>query len=104
MCLVIVGKCTVKRVLQRGKLYRNIIAAADGIRVVKAAVAFGPLFVPRACTIRDEIISSWLFANPKDCRHDICFPAKRSGGRRFSDADLILFSARAGLSKRRLKR
>jgi hypothetical protein len=74
-----------------------------GIWIVKTAVVFGPLFVPRTCAIRDEIVSTWLFADPKDGCYDICFPWKRPRrprGRRFSDAGLVLFSARFNLASK----
>jgi hypothetical protein len=62
------------------------------------------LFVPGACAIRDEIISTWLFADPKNCRYDICFPRIRPRGRRFSEAGLVLSTDRFDLSEGRIKR
>ncbi len=53
--------------------------------------------------IRDEIISTWLFADPKDCCNDTCFPwipLRRSGGGRFSDEGLAFSSDRFGLSSK----
>src|SRR5436305_12391437 len=73
------------------------------VRVVKTAVAFGPLFVPRTGMIWDEIISAWLFPDPKDCGHDIWFPAIRSRtcrGGRFSDDGLVFFGDRFALSSK----
>jgi len=67
------------------------------IRVIKTAIALSPLFVPRTCTIWDEIIPAWLFADPKDCRYDPCFPLIRPRapkGGRLSDEGLVLFSDR----------
>jgi hypothetical protein len=74
-----------------------------GIWVVETTVVFGPLFVPGTCAIWDEIISAWLFADPKDSCYDICFPWKRPRrprGRRFSDAGLVLFGARFNLGSK----
>ena len=74
-----------------------------GIWVVKTTVVFGPLFVPGTCAIRDEIISTWLFADPKNGCYDICLPWKRPRrprGRRFSDAGLVLFSTRFNLASK----
>jgi hypothetical protein len=73
------------------------------IWVIKTAVIFCPAFVPGTCAIRDEIISTWLFADPKDCRNDTCFPwipLRRPGGGRFSDEGLAFFSDRFGLSRK----
>ena len=56
-----------------------------GVWIVKTTVVFGPLFVPRTGAIRDEIISTWLFADPKDCCYDICFPRKPRAGREADD-------------------
>jgi len=77
MCFVIVGKCVVKWVLQRHKFYRNIITPMGKIWIVKTSVAFRPLFIPRTSAIRDEIISTWLLADPKDRCYDVCFPRIR---------------------------
>src|SRR5438874_6854722 len=45
-CLVVVWEGTVKRVLSRRELYRNVIAAMRGIWVVKSAVTSTPMLVP----------------------------------------------------------
>ena len=82
-CFVIIGKCAVKWVLLRYEFYRDIITPTGRIWVVKTTVVFGPLFVPGTCAIRDEIISTWLFADPKEGCYDICFPRillRRSSG------------------------
>ena len=65
MCFVILRECAVKRVLAWCKFYRDIITPSSRIWVVKTAVVFGPLFVPGTCVIRDEIISTWPFADQK---------------------------------------
>jgi hypothetical protein len=44
-CLVIVREGAVKRVLSRRELYRNVIAAMRGIRIVKPAITSAPMFV-----------------------------------------------------------
>ena len=85
MCFVVVGECAVKWVLLRCKFYRDIITPMGRIWVIKTAVAFCPLFVPGTCAIRDEIISTWLFADPKDRCHDVCFPWIRLRGREVDD-------------------
>ena len=103
MCFIIVRKCAVKWVLLRHKFDRNIITPIGRIWIVKTSVAFCPLFVPRTCAIRDEIISTWLFADPKDCCYDICFPRKRlrpPRGGRFSDEDFIFLVDRLELEQR----
>ncbi len=96
---VVVGECAVKRVLPRCKFYRDIITAMGRIWVIKTAVAFCPLFVPGTCTIRSEIISTWLFADPKDCCYDTCFPRslprRPRGGQFFAEG--LVFD-RFGLS------
>src|SRR6476660_9289940 len=74
MCFVVVGECAVKWVLLRNEFYRDVITPMGRIWIVKTTVVFGPLFVPGTCAIRDEIISTCLFADPKDCCYDICFP------------------------------
>ena len=98
---------SVKWVLLRCKSYRDMITPMGRIRIIETAVVFGPLFVSGTCTIRDEIISSWLFADPKDCCYDICFPRKRpraSRGGRFSDG-LVCFGDRFDLTRKgRIKR
>jgi hypothetical protein len=107
MCFVIIRECAVKRVLSWRKLYRDIITPTARIWVIKTAVAFGPLFVPRTGAIWDEIMSAWLFADPKDCRYDTCFPRigpRTLRGGRFSDDGLVFFSDRFDLSgKGRIK-
>ena len=85
MCFVVVRECAVKWVLLRCKFYRDVITSMGGIWIVKTTVVFGPLFVPGTCAIRDEIISTWLFADPKDGCYDICFPRKRPAGREADD-------------------
>ena len=52
MCFVVVGKCTVKWVLERRKFYRDIIAPMGRIWIVKAAIVSCPLRVPGARSIR----------------------------------------------------
>ncbi len=74
MRFVVVGECAVKWVLPRCKFYRDIITPMGRIWVIKTAVVFRPSFVPGICAIRDEIISARLFADPKDCCNDTCFP------------------------------
>ena len=71
---VVVGECAVKRVLPRCKFYRDIITPMGRIWVIKTAVVFCPSFVPGTCAIRDKIISTGLFADPKDCCYNTCFP------------------------------
>ena len=73
-CLVAVGERAVERILPGREFYGNIIAPMCGIGIVKAAVAFGPIFVPGTRAIRDWIISARLFTDPKDSCHDISFP------------------------------
>ena len=63
-----------KRFLPWCKFYRDIITSIGRVRVIKTAVAFGPLFVPRTGAIWDEIMSARLFADPKDCCYNACFP------------------------------
>src|SRR5262245_24162750 len=77
MCFVIVGQCAVKWILLRRKFYRDIITSTGRIRIIETAVAFSPLFIPCTCAIWDEIISTRLFTDPKDCRYDVCFPRER---------------------------
>src|SRR5215467_11684872 len=95
MRLVVVRKCAVKWVLLRRKFYRNVLTPMGRIRIIKTAVAFYPLFVPRTCAIRDEIVSAWRFPDPKECRYNICFPRvlpRRPRGGRFFDERLIFSS------------
>jgi hypothetical protein len=73
-CLIVVRKRTIKWVLSRREFYRDVVASVGRIRVVKTAVIFRPLFVPRACAIWDGIISARLFADPKDSCYDTFFP------------------------------
>ncbi len=104
MCFVVVGACAVKWVLPRCKFYRDIITPMGRIWVIKTAVVFCPSFVPGTCTIRDEIISTWPFADPKDCCYNTCFPrmpSRRPTGGRFSDQGLVFFSDRFDLSSKR---
>ena len=101
MRLIIVRKCAVKWVLPRCKFYRDVVASMGRIRVIETAVAFCPLFVLRARAIRNEIISTWQFADPKDRCYDIFFPRIRPRTRRdgrVSDNGLILFNKPFGLS------
>src|SRR4029077_2440951 len=99
MCFVVVGECAVKWVLTRCKFHRDIITPMGRIWVIKTAVVSCPAFVPGTCAIRDEIISTWLFADPKDCCNDACFPwipPHRPRGGQFSDEGLAFFSERFG--------
>ena len=101
MCFIVVRECAVKRVLLRCKFYRDVIAPMGRIRIIETAVAFGPLFIPRTCVIGDEVMSTWLFADPKDRGYNICFPrirpcTKRAG--RFSDDRFALLRNRFRLS------
>src|ERR1700746_468880 len=100
-CLVVVGERAVKWVLPRRKFYRDIITPMDRIWVIETTVVFCPLLVPSACAIRDEIMSTWLFADPKDCCYDACFPRIqpcRPRGGRFSGEGFVFFSDRFDLS------
>jgi len=106
MCLVIVRQRAVKRVLPRLKLCRRIITPFGRIGVVKATIIFSPLLIPGTRAIRDEIISARLFADPKNCGHDVRFPRERSrssSGRRFPDTILTFFGG-LDLSGCRIKR
>ena len=101
MCFVVVRQCAVKWVLLRSKFYRDIILSTSRIGIIETAVAFGPLFIPRTCVIRDEVMSTWLFADPKNRSYNICFPrirpcTKRAG--RFPDDRFVLFRNRFRLS------
>jgi len=103
MCLVVVRKCAVKWVLPRSKFYWNVTTPMSRIRIVKTAIAFCPLFVPRACAIRDEIVSAWRFADPEDCCYNIYFPwvpLRNPRGGRFSDERLVFFRDRLALSSK----
>src|SRR6266446_2266837 len=103
VCFIVVGKCAVKRVLPRCKIYRDIIAPVGRIWVIKTAVVCCPLFVPGTCAIRDEIMSARSFADPKDCCYDTCFPRilpRRPRGGRFSDEGFLFFSYRFDLSRK----
>src|SRR6516225_7045862 len=103
MCFVIVRERAIKRVLPGCKFYRNIMTSMGRVRVIKTAVAFVPFFVPRAGPIWDEIMSTWLFADPKDCRHDICFPRIQPNTRRdgrFFDDGLVFSSYRFALCRK----
>ena len=103
VCFVVVRKCTVKWVLPRRKFYRNATTPMSRIRVVKTSVAFCPLFVPRACVIRDEIVSTWRFADPEESCYNICFPWVRRcnpRGGRFSDKRLVFFRDRLALRRK----
>jgi len=105
MCFVVVGECAVKWVLLRCKFYRDIITPIGRIWVIKTAVVSCPSFVPGTCAIRDEIISTWLFADPKDCCNNSCFPripSRRPRGGQFSDEGVAFFSDRFCLSKGRI--
>jgi hypothetical protein len=108
MCFVVVRKRAVKWVLLRRKFYSNVPTPMGRIRVVKTAVAFCPLFVPRTCAIRDEIVPARLFPDPEECRYNICFPRvlpRRPRGGRLFDERLIFSSDRFALSsKGRIKR
>jgi hypothetical protein len=101
MCFVVVGECAIKWILPRCKFYRNIITPMGRIRVIETTVAFCPLLVPSTCAIRDQIMATWLFADPKDCCYDACFsriPPRRSRGGRFSGEGFVFFSDRFDLS------
>src|ERR1700746_3674639 len=73
-CFVVVRKSTVKGILSRREFCRDVIAAMSTIRVVNATVVFGPFLVPRACPIRDRIVTSRFLADPKDGSHDFLLP------------------------------
>src|SRR5438445_12713542 len=45
--LVVVGQRTIKRILPRGKVHRNITGAVSAIRIIESVVAVGPIIVPR---------------------------------------------------------
>src|SRR2546430_15909217 len=45
--LVVVRQRTIKRILPRGEIRRNIASAVSTIRIIEPAVAVGPIFVPR---------------------------------------------------------
>jgi len=96
---VVVGQGAVKRVLPRSKPYRQIISSMRGVRIVKPPVIFRPFFVPRTLAIRREIVSTRLFADPKNCCHDACLPRVALGkpGYRWFSGARFLFQ-RFGLS------
>jgi hypothetical protein len=73
------------------------------IWVIKTAVVFCPSLVPGACVIRDKIISTWSFADPKDCCYNACFPRippRGPRGGRFSDQGFVFFSDRFDLTSK----
>ena len=107
VCFVIVGECTVKWILPRCEFYWQTTAPIGRIWIIKTAIALGPLLVPRACMIWDEIISVWRFTDPKECRYNICFPRvppyTPRGGRSCNDR-FVLFNDRFDFNgKRRIK-
>ena len=71
---IVVGKRAVEWILSRRKFCGNVIASMRRIRIVKAAIAFCPLFVPGARAIRHRIVSTGLLTDPKDGCHDVGFP------------------------------
>ena len=100
--LIVVRERAIKRILSRGKFYRDIVAAMSRIGVIKTAVALGPLLVPRTRPIWHQIMSGGLFANPKDGRYDTCFPRVargRSRDGRFSNAAFFFFCELFDLSR-----
>src|SRR5215217_4334477 len=72
--LIIVRKRAVKGILSRREFHRNVIAAVSRIRIIDAAVVFGPLRIPTAYAIWNRVLGSRLLANPKDCCYDLFFP------------------------------
>ena len=108
MCFVIVGECTVKWILPRCEFYRETTAPIGRIWIIKTAIALGPLLIPRACVIWDEIISMWRFTDPKECCYNICFlwvPSYTPRGGRSCNDGFVLFNDRFDFSgKRRTKR
>src|SRR5262249_43825836 len=102
---VIVRKRAIKWVLPRCKFYGDIIGPISRIRVVETAIVFCPLFVPRTCAVGNKIVSTWLFADPKECGYDICFPrilTRRSNGGSFS-GERFVFDGFSLSSKGRIK-
>ena len=55
------------------------------IWIVKTSVAFRPLFIPRTSAIRDEIISTWLLADPKTVVTMFVFHGYARAGREADD-------------------
>ena len=72
--LIIVRKCAIKWILARREFHRNIILSARGVRIIEAAIAFRPFFVPGTCAIRYRIVFGRLFANPENRGHNLTLP------------------------------
>ena len=95
MCFVVIGERAVKWILPRSKSYREIIAPMGGVWIIKTAVVLCPLFIPGTGAIRNEIMSTWLFTDPKNCCDDVRFPwipRRKPRGGRFSDDEFFFFS------------
>src|SRR5260370_27356920 len=71
---VVVGKCVIKGILPRSEFRRNVIPPARRIVIVKAAVTFRPLFVPRTDSVRHRIVFTRFFAYPEKRRHNLLLP------------------------------
>ena len=99
---IVVRERAIKRVLPGSKFYWDIVGPMSRIWVIKPAVALCPLFVPGTGPIRDKVVSGGLFANPKNSRHDTCFPREvrgRSRDGRFSSEFFFFFCDLCDLSR-----
>src|SRR5262249_14866719 len=64
---VVVRQGNVKRILPRGERHGNVIAAIPCFGRIISAIIRDPVEIPRASLIRDRIIRSSGFADPKYC-------------------------------------
>src|SRR5206468_5788806 len=71
---VVIWKRAVKRIQSRREVYGSVITAMSGIRIIKAAIIFGPLRVPGAYPIRNRIFWGRFLADPKDGCYNIFLP------------------------------
>ena len=72
--LVVVGQCTIKRILSRREIRGNVTRAVRPIRIIESTVTASPVLVPRTRTIRHRIVSTRLLADPENRRHNFLFP------------------------------
>ena len=72
--LVIVGQCTIKRILSRREIRGNVTRAVRPIRIIESTITASPILVPGTRTIRHRIVSTRLLADPENRRHNFLFP------------------------------
>jgi hypothetical protein len=71
---IVVGQCDIKRVLPRRETERDKIHPSTRVRVIIASVSGEPTNIPGALVVRNRVVDSRFFTDPKNSGSDVLLP------------------------------